>query len=261
MTRRFPVVTHLESYRVAAAGLPAQAERSDRVAGAVVVVDGATEWWDAAGLAIDAGASAVLVAEPREVPITEVGRLAEQSDVPILVARSRLREDLVEVALEQRDGVAPRVVVAECRAPGAERAGMVRDAVGWTRALAGVSLVVASASFVSGGGAALLRARTGGAVVGSMIVTTTQPEGMLVRVQALGEVVTEFELDEPMGRTELATSTSRGRCVAPARVEAAERVALRRALAVVAQSVTTPDLAHLLHDAETATAILRSAAG
>ena len=260
MTPRLPVVTHLESYRVAAAGLPVHAERSDQVAGAVVVVDGSIEWWDAAALAIDAGASSVLVAEPRAVPLTAVGRLAERAEVPILVARSRLREDLVDVALEHRDGVAPRVVVAECRAPAAELAGMVRDAVGWMRAFAGVPLAVPSASFESGGGTGLLRSRTGGDVVGSMLVTVTRPEGMLLRVQALGEVVTEFELDEPAGRTELATSTGRGRYVAPARFEAAERVALRRALAAVAQPGASHDLTDLLHDAEAATAILRSTA-
>ena len=52
----------------------------------------------------------------------------------------------------------------------------------------------------------------------------------MLRVQALGEATTELEIDAPLGRTELATSTVDGRLVAPARFEAGERAALRRAV-------------------------------
>jgi hypothetical protein len=256
---RVPVVAELPEYAVAAAGLPLSTERVDRAAGAIVVVDGATRWWDATAFAVEAGAAAVLVAEPQEVPLERVGRLAElaeQSGVPILAHRARLRNDLVVVALEQRAGFVARVVVAECRAAPRDLPAMVRDAVGWTRALAGERLAVAAASFGPDSGTALLRARAGGRVVGSLIVGTTIAEATVLRVQALGEATTELEIDAPLGRTELATSTGRGRLVAPTRFEAGERAALRRAVRAVAEGRAAADLEELLHDAETAAAML-----
>ena len=212
MNASTPVVAELPDYVVAIAGLPLSTERVDRVAGAIVVVDGATRWWDAATLAVEAGAAAVLVAEPREVPLGPVARLAQvaaQSGVTILVHRARLREDLVAVALEQRAGRVPRVVVAECRAAAGDLPAMVRDAIGWTRALAGERLTVAAASFGRASGTALLRSRADGRVVGSLILGATIVEATVLRVQALGETTTELEIDAPLGRTELATSTVR----------------------------------------------------
>ena len=258
MNARIPVVAELPDYAVAVAGLPLSTERVDRAAGAIVVVDGATRWWDAAALAVEAGAAALLVAEPREVPLEPVARLAElaaRSEVPVFVHRERLRDDLLAVAIEHRAGVVPRLVVAECRAAARDLPAMVRDAVGWTRALAEEPLVVAAASFGPASGTALLRARADGRVVGSMIVATTV-EATVLRVQALGETTTELEIDAPLGRTELATSTVAGRLVAPARFEAGERAALRRAVEAVAQGLRRSDLDDLLHDAEAATAVL-----
>lgn len=256
MTARIPVVTALADYRVAIAGLPLQAQPTAHATGAIVVVDGAAWWWDAAAAAVEAGATGVLVAEPREVPLDAVSELAERVGVPIVVHRSRLREDLVGIAVEQRRGVVPRVVVAECRATARRLPELVRDAVGWMRALAATPLVVATAAAASDGGSALLRSRLDDRVVGSMLTAATRPEGTFLRVQALGETTTEFELDEPAGRSELSTSTSRGRLVAPARYEAGERAALRRAVEAVVEQRAPMDLAHLLHDAEAAAAIV-----
>jgi hypothetical protein len=256
---RVAVVADLRDYVVAVAGLPRSVERVDDAAGAIVVVDGATAWWDAAALAVEAGAAMVLVAEPGEVPLERVGALvdlAARSGVPILVHRARLREDLVAVAIAQRGGVAPRVTVAECRAATHDLPAMVRDAVGWTRALAGGGLVVAAAAVGRHAGTALLRARGDGHVVGSLLVAVTSPEGAVLRVQALGEATTELEIDAPLGRTELATSTVDGRLVAPARYEAGERAALRRAVDTLVRGLPSPDLERLLHDAEAASAVL-----
>ena len=58
----------MNDLRVAADGLPARVEHARDAAGAIVVVDGSAEWWDAAASAIDGGARAVVVAEPLEVP-------------------------------------------------------------------------------------------------------------------------------------------------------------------------------------------------
>jgi hypothetical protein len=148
--------------------------------------------------------------------------------------------------------------VAECRATARRLPELVRDAVGWTRTLAATPLVVATAAAASDGGSALLRSRLDDRVVGSMLTTATRPEGTFLRVQALGETTTEYELDEPAGRSELSTSTSRGRLVAPARYEAGERATLRRAVEAVVEQRPPMDLANLLHDAEAAAAIVPS---
>jgi hypothetical protein len=255
---RIPVLAELPGYRVAVAGLRLRAEPAHAPDGAIVVVDGRTGWWDAASDAVGVGASAVLVAEPREVPLEAVGELAAHCPVPIIVQRSRLRDDLVALAIEHRDGVPPRVVVAECRATAAKLPAMIRDAIGWMRALADVELDVAMAAVGPVGGTALLRARNGGAV-GSMSIAVTTDEGAILRVQALGETSTEVEHDEPVGRCELATSTSRGRLVAPSRFEAAERMAVRRAVDAVAHEQPAPDLAELLRDTEAASGVLQHA--
>ena len=261
MNARVPVVAELPDYIVAVAGLPLSAKRVDRAAGAIVVVDGAMRWWDAATLAVEARAAAVLVAEPRDVPLEFGARLAElaaQSGVPVLVHRERLRDDLLAVAVEHRAGVVPRHVVAECRAEARDLPSMVRDAVGWMRALAEEPLAVAAASFGPTAGTALLRARAGGRAVGSLIVGATIGEAAVLRVQALGETTTELEFDAPLGRVELATSTVGGRLVAPVRLEAGERAALWRAVEAVAQGLPASDLKHLLQDADAATSALGS---
>jgi photosystem II stability/assembly factor-like uncharacterized protein len=134
---------------------------------------------------------------------------------------------------------------------------MVRDAVGWMRVLADARLVVASASAAAAGAAALVRSHDGG-VVGSVLATVTRPEGALLRVQALGETTTEVEIDEPVGRSELSTSTEHGRWVAPSCYEAADRMALRRALRAVGATGSSPDLMDLLHDGEAASRLLRA---
>lgn len=259
MTARVPVVAELRDYVVAVASLPRSTMRVDGVAGAIAIVDGSTPWWDAATLAVASGAAAVLVAEPRGVPLEPVGELAEfaaRSGVPIVVHRARLRDDLVALAITQRGGAALRVVVAECRAAQRDLPAVVRDAVGWTRALAGERLVVASASFGPSAGTALLRARADGRVIGSLIMAATSPEGAVLRVQALGEATTELEIDTSLGRAELATSTIDGRLVAPSRFEAGERAALRRAVASLGSGAPSLDIGHLLHDAEGAAAVL-----
>lgn len=259
MSERVGILADLPEYVVAVAGLPRSAERVGRSAGAIVVVDGSAEWWDAAAGAVEAGAAAVLVAEPRAVPLEEVGALADRAadrGVPIVVHRSSLRADLVVLALAQRSGVAPRVTVAECRATADALPAMVRDAVGWTRSLAGAPLVVGAADSGRDAGTALLRADDDGRVLGSVLVGVTSPEGAVLRVQALGEATTEVEIDAPLGHVELATSTAAGRLVAPARLESGERASVRRAVDMVARGTRCLELDELLADAQAAEAIL-----
>jgi len=67
---------------------------------------------------------------------------------------------------------------------------------------------------------------------------------------------TEVEIDEGMGRWEVATSTAAGRTIAPTRFEEGERATLRRAVGAVASGATRlPDLEDLLHDAAAAETI------
>ena len=247
------VVAELTGYRVAVAGLPRRTRLAQAPAGAIVVVDGAAEWCDAAALAIERGAAAILVAEPLRVPPEAIERLeamAAEAAVPVVVHRARLRADLVALAVEHREGVAPQIIVAECRAAAGALPLMVRDAVGWMRALAGVPLVASAWTRDAQAGTALLRSRADGRVVGSMVHATTRPEGELFRVQALGETTSELEIDDPVGRCELSTSTARGRLVAPTHFEDGHRMALRRAVdAVVAGARSTGELGELRHDA------------
>ncbi|HEU0181363.1 MAG TPA: hypothetical protein VFR16_04175 [Agromyces mariniharenae] len=257
MNGPIPVVTSLDAYRVAVAGLPIRARlANETVAGAIVVVDGDAAWWDAAATAVDAGAGAVLVSEPREVPVERATALVAGSRVPIVVHRARLRQDLVTQAVAARDAAPPRIVVAEARGSATALHAIVRDAVGWIRALGGGPLGIASAATTSRGGFVLLRSRDDGRVVGSMILAASEPRGELLRVRALGETGTEVEIDEAMGRWEVATSTAAGRTIAPTRFEEGERAALRRAVDAVASGTThLPDLEDLLHDVTAAAAI------
>jgi hypothetical protein len=247
VNRGIPVFTDLPAYRVAVASLPLRARIADSATGAIVVIDGSTGWGDAATAAVEAGASAVLVAEPRDCPPQPLVELLERWPMAIVVHRSRLRCDVVERARTHRGDDLPRIVVADCRSDPDGLISMVRDAVGWTRELSKAAVRLGEAAVGQRGGTALLRADTG-SVVGSMTVTPTGPEGEILRITALGETVTEVELDKPMGSFELATSTSEGRLVAPAPVEAGERVALRRALDAVVGRSQPSDLNNLLLD-------------
>lgn len=256
MNAGVPVFADLPAYRVAVASLPVRARIAGEPAGGIVVVDGAADWSDAVTQAISAGASAVLIAEPRGWLDPLPADLVERWPVPVIVHRSQLRHDIVSRAVTQRAGVLPRIVVAECRSTVDGLPAMVRDAAGWMRELSQASLGVAAAAVGRGGGTALLRAETGKSVVGSMSITVTRPEGAILRLTALGETTTDVEFDEPMGRFELATSTSTGRLVAPASLEAGERVALRRALDAVAEGSRPSDLSDLVHDDHVARDIL-----
>ncbi|MET0976460.1 MAG: hypothetical protein ABWX82_12400 [Leifsonia sp.] len=258
MTTRLGIVADLPAFVVATAGLPLSAYQAVDASDAIVVVDGATAWWSAAARAAAAGAAAVLVSAPRDVPIDAVRDLVARCSTPIIVHRPDLRQDIVEAAEDHRDGVRPRIAVVECRAAPDALPTMVRDAVGWVRVLANSRLEVAAVAMGRAGGTALLSRRDGGAA-GSVIIAVTRPEGAIFRLQALGETTTELEIDGAAGRSELTTSTSGGRRVAPQAFEAGERLAIRRAIEVVRHGRPSSDLDDLLHDATTAAAIIDQA--
>jgi hypothetical protein len=243
MTARVVVPTTLPAFRAAVAGLPHSAEAVADPNGAVVVVDGRGRWWEAAEQAAARGAGAVLVADPSRAPLAEMDALITRVGGPVLIHRSRLRHDLVTRALEARQGVLPRVVVAECRAEAAELHALVRDAVGWIRQLLGGPLEIAAT-----GGAALLRRPGRSHPVGTLLPTMTTAGGPVLRVRALGETTTELEIDDPLGRREISTSTASGRTIAATLHESAARAALRRAIDVLAAGGAERDLSDLCQD-------------
>lgn len=255
MSSRVRVVAAIEEYRAAAEGLPFTAELVDRPAGALVVIDGRREWWLGAEEAAAAGASAVLIVEPVDARARDIAELAERLEVPAIVSRARLRHDLVTAAIARRGGAVPRVLVAECAAERVQLPAMVRDAVGWLRELSGAPLRVASASMSGIGGAAMVRVQDTG-LVGSLVITAANLGGGVLRVQALGETRTEVEIDEPMSKVSLSTSTGEGRLVDPVLFETPERATLRRALHAAAERRATRDLLDLRHDLEIAHEIL-----
>ena len=84
-----------------------------------------------------------------------------------------------------------------------------------------------------------------------MLVTATRPDGAVLRVQALGETTTEVEIDEPVGRSELSTSTERGRWVAPRPFrEPASAWRFGAPSDAVEGTGLSQDLVDLLHDGE-----------
>lgn len=256
MREHVRVFVRADDYRAAVEGLPLAAELVDRPSGAVVVIDGRGDWWRAAAAAAADGASALLIAEPVVARPEAVAELAEGVAMPVIVNRARLRHDLVRAAIERRHGMQPRVLVAECTAAATVLPTMVRDSVGWLRELAGGPLRTVSAAVGSTGGTALVRTIDTG-LAGTLVITAARLDaGGVLRVQGLGEIRTELELDISMRSATLATSTAEGRLVDPALFETPERASLRRAIDVVTGRDTTRDLDDLRHDVELARDIL-----
>ncbi|BDV31964.1 hypothetical protein [Microbacterium terricola] len=234
------------AYRTAVAELPLSAQLADTPAGSIVVVPGRTGWVDAALAAVAAGAAAVIVAAPAFAVAADIRRMQAGAKVPVVVERPHLRTDSTFDAAAGRsiDGgsTAPRLLVADGGAPRGLVPIVAREALGWLRVLSGGRLALASAD----GAFALLETADGTAATLSIVVTST-PGGGSFCVRAIGEVLTEVEVDER--RTRVSTSTTRGTLSAPDRYESSARLAVRRALAAV-ESGPTDDLGELLADTE-----------
>ena len=233
-------------FREALAELPLSARPADRADGALVVVPGHAGWIDASLAAVSAGAIALVIADPAAVPAADLRRLAG-TRIPIIIERALLRADVSADAVVARtaalDGVPPRVLVADVAASRAGLSAATRDAVGWLRILAGEALTTVAADE----GLALLET-SGGISATLTAVATARHDPGRIRVQALGEVITDVEVE---GRTaRLATASPAGRLVAPTRFESSERLALRRAVTAVAAQTTPTDLSDLLADTE-----------
>ena len=119
----------------------------------------------------------------------------------------------------------------------------MRDAVGWLRIFAGDALTLVAADE----GLALLE--TSAHMSATLTaVATARPDGGRVRVQALGEVITDVEVEGRAVR--LATASPGGCLIAPTRFESSERLALRRAVGALAAQATPTDLGELVADTD-----------
>ncbi|SDG59676.1 hypothetical protein [Microbacterium pygmaeum] len=244
-TERVEVVAEDASYLTAIAELPLSARRSRHVEGAVAVLSGDPGWVEAAQRAAIDGAVAVVIAAPAAAPSLQLRRLVDAATIPMIVQRPLLRPDVVQTAVTARAGAEPRLLTVDGAAPGAHKAVAVRDALGWLRSLSGERLT----SRAGGDGLALLETR-GGLAATLSVATADRSARSWLRVQVLGEVVTEVEVEE--GRTQVTTLSSAGRLTAPTLFESAERLTLRRALRALSESSSPPDLADLLADCELA---------
>lgn len=231
------VWTELVAYRTAVAELPLHALLADDPAGALAVVDGGGPGYaaDAAGIA-DAGV--VVLADP--VP----GRASEDwSGRRVIVDRALLRPDVVADAVTTGAGS----FSAECSGPRRGLPIVVRDAVGWLRALSGSELVLEAVHASAHGALALLRP-SGREGVATLIVTLRADDSAEPRLRALalGPERTEVTVDG-RGEASIVRHDESGAHHRPARYESRRRVALRRAIQAVAGR-EFDDLAELHHD-------------
>lgn len=236
-----PVVAQ-GSYAVALAELPLRTHSASTITGSIVVVSGGTGWASRLRRAVDEGAAAVILAEPRGVEIVALGSLT----VPVVVDRPRLRFDIVTDA---RPGSTPRAVQVECGAPAAELSETLRDAVGWARALAGGALEVRAVSATS---RATLLALDHGTVAVSVLVGRRDSPAAWMRALALDSERIEVTLQHPVGSPLVARAGVGGTVLSPLRFESHERLALRRALDALETETLPADLQELEHDCRTA---------
>ncbi len=128
--RAFSVVTVLPDYAAAVAELPVSAALAGDVRGAVAVVPRTGDWWEGMLAARAGGASAVVLADPGELPRAVAESRPWPADIPVIVERPCLRRDAVADVLRARRGSPARLVTVECAGPAAGLAGMISDSLG-----------------------------------------------------------------------------------------------------------------------------------
>ena len=224
------------------------ARLADDVAGAVVVLGGATGWVDAVLEAAASGAIAILVADPAVVPADGLRLLADELRIPLIVERPLLRHDVAQAAAAGRQGAAARALSADAGAGAARMSAVRRDALGWLRVLAREPLAVV------GGDRELTLLRTASGIPVTLSVAPSErPRGGWIRAEALGETRTDVRLEAADVR--VTTSTRAGVLIAPTLFESSERLAVRRAIESLTAADLAPDLDDLRADAALAEAI------
>lgn len=251
MGRGYAVRTALPAYVAAVAELPLSAALADDVSGAVAVVPGSGNWWQAMLSARADGALAVVLADPAVLPRDAVASHPWPGDIPVIVERPRLRPDVVADAVAARRGSPARIITVECAAPAPVLDAVIRDGFGWARSLAQGPLRFQAGIATAQGRMALLDCGSldGGAIPATLVGTAAGGlhAGGLLQVLGLGEVRTELTVDQPAGLTRLESFTEEGALRAPERYESSARVALRRAVEACSAG-PVPDLGELLED-------------
>ncbi len=251
------VHTRASAYRAAVAELPLSTRLADAPKGAVVVVPGDRGWAGAVVAAEEAGARAVVVADPMLAALDELRLLAGRIGIPVIVERPLLRPDVADdarAALAGEDpGAVPRTIVLDAAASASRLGVVARDAVGWGRVLARES-----ATMLSGDRGLALLETAGGTALTLSVVTTRRRGSGWVRAQALGEAIADVDVE---GRAiSVVISTPSGRLILPPRYESSERVAVRRALAALESAEAPDDLRDLISDTEPVEGIFASRA-
>lgn len=230
---RVPVVVGPAGYRNAVSELPVSARLAEDRTGAIVVVAGEGDWGAAMTEAAEAGARAVIVADPDPSWAEPL-----EAGIPVLVERPLLPESLRR-AIEAPGRVAPRLIVIEAAAAPDGVQAALRDAVGWARVLGGrVEPGAATRT-----GAFLVATGTAGAVPVSITVTVlAEGHASHLRVMAIGSTTTELVIDPFAGVEHVEHATAEGRVAPPERFESAARAVLRRALSADRGSADLQDL-------------------
>ena len=248
----YGVRTALPAYVAGVAELPLSAGLANDLNGAVAVVPGSGDWWQAMLAARAGGASAVVLADPAVLPRAAVLSHPWPGDIPVIVERPRLRPDVVADAVAARRGSPARIITVESAAPAASLDAVIRDGFGWARSLAQGPLRFQAGIATAQGRMALLdfESLDGGPVPATLVATAAggRHAGGLVQVLALGEVRTELTVDQPAGLTCLEVSTEEGALRAPERYESSARLALRRTVEACSTGVPVTDLGELLED-------------
>lgn len=248
------VYTGIFEYRVAVAELPRSARLASSSRGAIVVVPGDRRWANRVGDAFDAGAVAVVVANPGFVGVDDCDAVSDVAQGrPVIIDRPLLRVDLAATAAEH--GTSPSYVAVDVAAA----AGHVRAlhvAAGWMRVLAGgvcdVQRVDRSAAAVL-----LLGQREGSAIPTVLTATTLAgaDEGLWLRGVATAASRVEVEVDAAHGSAAVTVASQRGELRVPRRFESSERLSLRRAIDALASGSPVSDVTELRQDAAVAAAV------
>ncbi|WP_194396809.1 hypothetical protein [Microbacterium atlanticum] len=247
--------TALPSYRVAAAELPESVRLTDDPAGAVVAVSG-ERWTDAAARAIGAGAAAVVVSRPRVAAAEALAELG-RSGVPIVLERALLRADAVQALRRALDGAEPFPgAVVECHAPAVSLPDAMRDAVGWARVFVGEMGVPSPASGVSEAGRGLALLEGAGGVAVSLVAAASPGAPPLGRIRVTGLGPTRVEYDGDEHRQCIEVRDGAGHRQAPRLFESPARVALRRAVAAVADGAAPRDVDDFARDDALSSAVV-----
>ncbi|WP_457965479.1 hypothetical protein M1E17_03415 [Arthrobacter sp. D1-29] len=256
------VLAALPAYLAAIAELPLSAGLTDEVSGAVAVVPGSGDWWQAMLAARAGGAAAVVLADPAVLPRDAVVSHWWPDDIPVIVERPRLRPDVVADAVAARRGSSARIITVECAAPAAGLDAVIRDGFGWARSIARGPLSLKTGIATSHGRMALLDFDSlgSGPIPATLVVTAAGgfDAGGLLKMLVLGEVRTELTVDQAAGLTRLETSTEEGALRTPERYESSARLALRRAIQARSEGIQVPDLGELLEDMALTWALLDS---